>query len=275
MAERQLPICPKSVGKLLDAADFSLRCCRKSISETKHPDRDRQFGMITEQKKRFADGHQPIISVDTKKRELVGNFSNKGQCYRREAEPTFVHDFRSYAQGVAIPYGIYETTLNLGTVVVGTSHDTPAFAVDAIHTWLNTYGFARYPDMHDLLILADSGGSNGAHPRLWKHALYHTLSQAYGLRIRVCHYPSGASKWNAVEHRLFGPITNNWQGEPLRTYDTILGFINSTKTTTGLRVNAILNENVYECGTKITDSQMQDIKITRDDRLPRWNYTIG
>ena len=270
-----MAICPNSVGKMLKEAGFSLRCCRKSIAETRHPDRDRQFHIIADQRMRFQDCQYPIISVDTKKRELVGNFSNRGKRYRRESDETFAHDFRSYAQGVAIPYGIYDLVANLGLVVVGTSYDTPAFAVDAIHTWLTTCGFDRYPRLRELLIFADAGGSNGARPRLWKYALYHGICKVYGIRITVCHYPTGASKWNPVEHRLFSQITSNWQGEPLRSYELILGFIGSTKTTTGLRVQAILNDKPYPRGIKISDSQMRTIQIETGPALPQWNYTIG
>ena len=275
LAARGIPLCPNSVGKMLQAGGFSLRCCRKSIAETQHPDRDRQFRLITEQRKRFEDRQQPIISVDTKKRELVGNFSNKGQRYGRTSEETFIHDFPSYAEGVAIPYGIYELLKNLGTVVVGTSYDTPAFAVDAIHTWLKTVAFDRYDPLRERLIFADSGGRNGARPRLWKYGLYHSIANVYGLRITVCHYPSGASKWNPVEHRLFSQISHNWQGEPLRSYERILGFIDSTQTTTGLRVQAILNDKTYPRGIKISDRQMHTVKMKAGDALPQWNYTIG
>ena len=275
LATKDMPICPNSVGKMLKAAHFSLRCCRKSIAETKHPDRDHQFRIIAEQRKRFEDCQQPIISVDTKKRELVGNFSNKGKRYRRQSDKTFAHDFPSYAEGVAIPYGIYEVLTNLGTVVLGTSCDTPEFAVDAVHTWLTTSGFERYGTIGKLLIFADTGGSNGAHPRLWKYALYHSISKVYGISINVCHYPSGASKWNPVEHRLFSQISSNWEGEPLRSHELILGFIGSTKTSTGLRVHAIFNDKPYQRGIKISDSQMRAIKMKAGDALPQWNYTIG
>lgn len=275
LAEKGVPVCANSVGKMLKGAGFSLRCCRKSIGETKHPDRDRQFQIIVEQRRRFEDREEPIISVDTKKKELVGNFHNKGKCYRRTPEETFVHDFSSYAKGVAIPYGIYEVLTNLGTIVVGTSYDTPEFAVDGIETWLTTFGLERHPSMRELLIFADTGGSNGARCRFWKYGLYHSISERYGIRITVCHYPSGASKWNPIEHRLFSHISNNWQGEPLRDYERILEFIGSTRTTTGLRVNAILNEKFYERGIKVSDGQMSAIKMKAGNLLPQWNYTIG
>lgn len=275
LAAKSVNICANSVGKVLKDGGYSLRCCRKSIAETKHPDRDRQFGIIAEQRKRFEDIDQPIISVDTKKRELVGNFSNKGKRYRRQSEDTFAHDFPSYAVGVAIPYGIYEVLRNMGTVVVGTSYDTPEFAVDAIHTWLTTSAFAHYRSIRELLIFADSGGSNGAQPRMWKYALYHRISKAYGITITVCHYPSGASKWNPVEHRLFSQISNNWQGVPLRSYELILGFIGSTTTKTGLQVQPILSEKTYQRGIKISNAQMQSIKINSAEDLGKWNYRIG
>lgn len=275
LANRDIGICANSVGKLLKAAGFSLRCNRKSIAETKHPDRNRQFQVIAEQRKRFEDLQQPIISVDTKKRELVGNFKNAGRRYCRVADETFVHDFRSSADGVAIPYGIYDLLNNTGMVVVGTSYDTPEFAVDAIDTWLTTSALDHYGSVSKLLILADTGGSNGARPRFWKYGLFQKISKVHGIAVTVCHYPSGASKWNPIEHRLFSQISRNWQGIPLRNYDLILGCLSSTTTKTGLTVNAILNNNVYEKGIKISDAKMQQIKLARSKVLPNWNYTIG
>lgn len=266
--------CPNSVGKTLKDMNISLRCCRKSISETNHPDRDQQFQIIAATRKRFADHGHPIISIDTKKRELVGNFSNKGRCYRRQATETLVHDFRSDAIGVAIPYGVYDVLNNRAMVIVGTSYDTPEFAVDSVRIWLEQEGFAHYGTIRELLILADSGGSNGASPRMWKHELYHRICRELGIGITVCHYPSGASKWNPVEHRLFGPLTRNWAGEPLRSYEVILGFINSTHTKTGLTVRGALNDKVYERGRKVCQSAMRALPISFGQQLPRWNYTI-
>jgi len=275
LARRGMRISPNSVGKMLVLADYSLRCCRKSISGTNHPERDRQFQHLQEMRRRFERLGLPIISVDTKNRELVGNFSNKGRTYRREPYETSAYDFRSDALGVAIPYGIFDVTQNTGTVVVGITHDTPQFAVDSIETWLVTSGFQTYGQFEELLILADAGGSNGARPRLWKYALHECISAPYGIRITICHYPSGASKWNPVEHRLFGPISNNWQGEPLRDYERILGFIGSTKTKKGLRVDSFLNQRTYPCGIKVSDDQMDAISLERAEVLPQWNYTIG
>lgn len=275
LTHRGMRICPNSVAKMLTLADYSLRCCRKSISGTNHPERDRQFQRVQDLRRRFERRRMPIISVDTKNRELVGNFSNKGRTYRRQPHETNVHDFRSDAQGVAIPYGIYDITQNRGTVVVGTSHDTPQFAVDCIETWLVTSGFRIYGQFDELLILADSGGSNGARPRLWKYALQESISATYGIKITVCHYPSGASKWNPIEHRLFGPISNNWQGEPLRDYERMLGFIGSTETKTGLEVKSFLNRSTYPCGVKVSDTEMDAVSLERSDVLPQWNYVIG
>ncbi|MFW6280047.1 MAG: ISAzo13 family transposase, partial [Planctomycetota bacterium] len=272
LARHGVRTCPNSVAKLLRSADYSLRCCRKSISGTNHPDRSRQFQYLQDLRRRFERQDLPIISVDTKNRELVGNFSNKGRTYRQEPYETSAYDFRSDALGVAIPYGVYDTTQNTGTVVVGTTHDTPQFAVDCIETWLISSGFRTYGQFEELLILADAGGSNGASPRLWKYALHECISAAYGISITVCHYPSGASKWNPVEHRLFGPISNNWQGEPLRDYERILGFIGSTKTKTGLQVESFLNRSSYPCGIKVSDNQMEAISLKRAEVLPQWNY---
>lgn len=274
LKERGITACPNSVGKILKDMHISLRCCRKSISETHHPDRDQQFQIIAATRKRFADHGHPIISIDTKKRELVGNFSNKGRCYRRQATETLVHDFRSNATGVAIPYGVYDVLDNSAMVIVGTSYDTPEFAVDSVRIWLEQEGIAHYGTIRELLVLADSGGSNGAAPRMWKHNLYHQISREFGIRITVCHYPSGASKWNPVEHRLFGPLTNNWAGEPLRSYEIILGFINSTNTQTGLTVQGVLNDKIYQRGLHVSQSGMRALPITFGQQLPRWNYTI-
>ena len=275
LASKDINICANSVGKMLKEAGFSLRCNRKSIAETKHPDRDLQFQIIAEQRKRFEDLQQPIISVDTKKRELVGNFNNAGKRYRRVADETLVHDFPSSADGVAIPYGIYDLLNNVGMVVVGTSYDTPAFAVDAIDIWLSTSALESYGKVSKLLILADTGGSNGVRPRLWKYSLFQKINKVHGITVTVCHYPSGASKWNPIEHRLFSQISRNWQGVPLRNYDLILGCLAATTTTTGLSVNATLNKKIYTKGIKVSDAEMKKIKITRNKTLPNWNYTIG
>lgn len=267
-------ICASSVAAVLRHGDYSLRCNRKSIAETHHPDRNRQFEIIAETKKLFEDLGAPIICVDSKKKELIGNFRNAGKKWGKTPEEVLNHEFRSEGIGMANPYGIYEPLTNQGTIIVGTSHDTAEFAVDSIEMWLNSYGWQHYGTIKQMLLLCDSGGSNSARARLWKYKLHEKISKPYGITIRVCHYPSGASKWNPVDHRLFSYITLNWQGEPLRSYETILGCIRSTKTKTGLRVQAQLNEKRYDTGITITDDQMLDIALTPHDTLPLWNYTM-
>jgi len=274
LAARGLPACPNTVGALLGEMAFSLRVNRKSVAETRHPDRDRQFQYFSGVKQDFLDRGLPVISVDSKKRELIGNFYNAGRTYRRQGDEVWAHDFPSLADGVALPYGIYELARNQGSVVVGTSRDTPAFAVDAIELWLSCYGWWHYPHMTELLILCDAGGSNGYRPRLWKYALSQRLAQEHGIAVTVCHYPPGASKWNPVEHRLFSFISLNWAGVPLRNYETVLKRIRKTTTSTGLTVDAVLHQTVYPKGVKIDDQQMDQINIHRHHTLPAWNYTI-
>lgn len=275
MADRGIEICANSVGALLRDLDYSLKSNRKTIAETQHPDRNQQFEIISDERRRFEDKGQPIISVDSKKKELVGNFKNPGKTWSKLVTMVLNHDFRSQAVGIASPYGIYETTLNLGTVIVGVSHDTPEFAVESIDFWLQTIGWSRYPGMQELLILGDAGGSNGYRPRLWKYFLYQLISKVHGIKIKVCHYPSGASKWNPTDHRLFSFISKNWAGQPLKSYEIILNHIRKTKTKTGLKVDAFLNEKQYQKGKTIDDSKMKEIKLTRNKILPQWNYTIS
>ncbi len=254
--------------------EYSLKSNKKTIAETQHPDRNQQFEIIAEMRKRFADKGQPIISVDSKKKELIGNFKNPGRTWKREVEAVFAHDFRSKAIGIANPYGIYDTIANNGTIVVGTAYDTPEFAVESIELWLNSYGYKHYPNMKNLLILCDAGGSNSYRARLWKYALYNKICRHYGITITVCHYPSGASKWNPTDHRLFSFISMNWAGVPLRSFDIMLNYIRTTTTQNGLKVDAILNEKIYEKGIKINDSQMDEIKLKHHALLPKWNYAI-
>ena len=213
-----ITVSPKTTGNYLKDMNYSLKSNKKTIAETQHPGRNQQFIIIAEMRKRFADNGQPIISVDSKKKELIGNFKNQGRTWKVKAEEVFVHDFRSKAIGIANPYGIYDTITNNGTIVVGTSYDTAEFAVESIELWLNSYGYNHYPDMKNLLILCDAGGSNGYRARLWKYALYNKICRSYGITITVCHYPSGASKWNPTDHRLFSFISMNWAGVPLRSF---------------------------------------------------------
>lgn len=274
MKAQGIEICPNSVGKLLNGQGYSLRVNRKSIAETHHPDRDQQFKIIVTTRKRFEDAGDPIVSVDTKKKEMIGDFKNAGKAWSKEGEAVLAHDFRSQATAITCPYGLYETLQNRGTVVIGTSSDTPQFAVDCLELWLNEFGWNTYPNMKNLLLLCDSGGSNGYRPRLWKYKLYKQVAQQYGINITVCHYPPGASKWNPVEHRLFSYISMEWAGYPLRSIDLMLNYIRGTTTETGLQVTALLNAKTYEKGIKVTDDQFSEIGLKRFECLPAWNYII-
>lgn len=267
------PVSAPTVGRLLGDLDYSRQVNRKQLG-TSHPDRDEQFQYLQAQKQAFLQQGYPVIHVDTKKRELIGTFKNGGAVWCRDPHLVNVYDFRSLADGIAIPYGIYDPTRHAGFVFVGTSADTGEFAVDAISWWWHTYGYADYLGVPELLILADGGGSNGYRPRLWKYALQYHLVNPARLAITVCHYPTGASKWNWVEHRLFGPISVNWAGEPLTSYPKMLGFLNSTTTQQGLVVTATLSEAVYKTGIKITDAQMASLNLSKHSTLPKWNYTI-
>jgi hypothetical protein len=272
--EKNILICANTTAKILKELRYSLKSNRKTIAETQHPDRNQQFEIIAQMKDQFKKLNYPSISVDSKKKELVGNFKNAGRTWCVEPESVYTHDFRSCAVGLANPYGIYELLVNSGTVVVGTSYDTPEFAVECIVTWLNKFASENYADLSRLLILCDCGGSNSYRARAWKYGIFKRICQPFEIRVTVCHYPTGASKWNPVEHRLFSFISMNWAGVPLRNYDTILRYISSTKTKQGLRVNAFLNDKVYEKGIKISDQQMKEIKIEFYHTLPQWNYTI-
>ncbi len=269
-----LSVCPNTVRRLLDQLGYALRANRKSLSGSQSPDRDRQFQCIRHQREQFAREGLPIISVDTKKKEQVGLFKNPGRVWSLEAPPVNDHDFRSLASGVAIPRGLYDVQANRGAVLVGTSHDTAEFAVDAIVDWWRGQGRRRYPRAQELLLLADSGGSNGARCRLWKYALQEKLADPYGLAVSVCHYPTGASKWNPIEHRLFSEISKHAAGQPLRDYPTILRLIAGTRTRTGLQVSCALSTAAYPTKVKVSDSQMRQLDIFKPSILPDWNYTI-
>lgn len=273
--QKNILMCPNTASSLLKHMNFSLKVNRKMIAETRHPDRDQQFRIISTMKQSFQDMQAPIVSVDSKKKELIGNFKNPGQKWSHDPEQVLTHEFRSQAVGMANPYGIYDPTRNKGFVVVGTSFDTPEFAVESIDLWLNHYGFRNYKNLSRLLVLADAGGSNGYRPRLWKYALYKKICCVYNISITVCHYPTGASKWNPTDHRLFSFITRNWAAEPLRSYDIMLNFIRHTKTKTGLQVQAVLNDKVYQKGIKVNNEQFKSINIQHHDGLPNWNYTIN
>jgi Rhodopirellula transposase DDE domain len=263
-----------TIGRLLRAMGYGLKGNRKQLTGARHPDRDTQFQHLEQQIERFRQAGWPIISVDTKKKELIGNFKNAGQRWCLAAEVVNAHDFEHEALGKAVPYGIYDLQHNRGTVYIGQSADTSQFAVDAIATWWNTIGQQLFPDAPHLLILADAGGSNGCRPRLWKQQLQELLADAFNLEVTVCHYPTGASKWNPVEHRLFGPISVNWAGVPLRTFETMLALIRGTSTTTGLQVDALLIDKVYHKGIKVADDAMALLNLQRHSVCPNWNYAL-
>ncbi len=275
LAEVGHAISHQTVGRLLDALDYSLHVNAKRVeARSDHPDRDDQFAHIAAQRQAFQAAGLPAISVDTKKKELIGNFKNAGRGWGREAEAVNVHDFRDDALGRAVPYGIYDVAANRGAVYVGESGDTPAFAVAAIVRWWEESGRATYPRATRLLILADGGGSNGHRPRLWKQQVQEHLCDRLRLTVTVCHYPTGCSKWNPIEHRLFGPISLNWAGRPLRTWETLLGYLRGTTTATGLRVEAALLAGDYPTGLTVSAAAMQALALERHAVCPTWNYTI-
>ncbi len=263
-----------TIARLLKGMDYSLKVNAKRLSGSDHPDRDRQFQYIAAQKALFQQAGLPIISVDTKKKELIGNFKNPGQEWCREARAVNDHDFEQDALGKAVPYGLYDLMHNHGYVYVGQSADTPQFAVEVIVRWWREIGKSLFLCADKILILADAGGSNGCRPRLWKQQLQELLADQLGLEVTVCHYPTGASKWNPIEHRLFGPISINWAGKPLETFEFMLACIRGTDTDTGLRVEAFLVEKVYEKGIKVAKEIMQTLQIEWHAVCPRWNYTI-
>ncbi len=264
----------ETIRRLLGQQDIRPKSNVKRLHPKPHPDRDQQFQYIGGQKAAFQQAGWPRISVDSKKKELLGLFYNRGTKWCRQAQPVNTYDFPSYADGYAIPYGIYDLMYNLGYVAVGQSANTPEFAVDAIVWWWQQFGRPLYPDAPELLILADGGGSNGYRPRRWKEQLQLKLADAMGLVVTVCHYPTGASKWNPIEHRLFSQISKTWEGTPLTSYDVILDGLRSTKTYTGLRVEATLFDTIYKKGLSVTDAEMKLLMIEKHDTCPNWNYTI-
>jgi hypothetical protein len=266
---------PPTVARLLDQLGYALHVNAKKIeASANRPDRQAQFEYIAEQRAAFAAAGQPIISVDTKKKELVGNFKNDGATWSREAAAVNGHDFRQDALGRAVPYGIYEPLRNQGAVYVGHSADTPQFAVAVIARWWQDSGCVHYPLGEQLLILADGGGSNAHRSRLWKQQIQVQLCDHHDLTVTVCHYPTGCSKWNPVEHRLFGPISLNWAGQPLLTWEVMLAYIRGTMTAAGLAVQAFRHEGVYETGGTVSDAEMETLNLERHAVCPNWNYTI-
>jgi len=269
------PVCHSTVADLLRAADYSLQAPSKTLEGSQHPDRDAQFGYLNEQTRAFQAQAWPVISVDTKKKELVGAFKNGGREWQPTGEPELVqvHDFPNPDSGKAIPYGIYDVTQNTGWVTVGQDHDTASFAVATIARWWETVGQPTYPQADHLLICADGGGSNGSRLRLWKAELQR-FATATGVTVTVCQLPPGTSKWNKIEHRLFAHISMNWRGRPLVSHDVIVDLIGATTTRTGLRVRAERDTNAYPTKITVSDAEMAALALTRHAFHGEWNYTI-
>lgn len=268
-----------TVGKLLKKLNYSLRKNVKRLeSGLRNPPlphyRDQQFRYIRRQIQDYTANGFPVISVDTKSRELIGPFHQPGRAWSQQPVAVLDHDFPSDAHGLAIPYGIYDFGRNEGFINLGTSRDTSEFAVASISRWWQMIGSSRYPDADTLLILADCGGSNGYRPRLWKHQLQVAFADRFKLFVKICHYPPGSSKWNPIEHRMFSFISNNWAAHPLIDYETVLKFIRTTKTSAGLKIRAALSTKRYQRGIRICDRQMKEINLKNYTQRPKWNYSI-
>jgi hypothetical protein len=264
-----------TVGEILKEQGYRLQSNKKSREGIDHPDRDKQFKHINEHATKYLESGDPVISVDTKKKELVGNYRNEGKIWLPKGKPKEVnmHDFPDKKIGKAVPYGIYDVKNNAGYVNVGITHDTSEFAVESIRRWWHSLGKKAYPQSKRLLVTADSGGSNGYRLRLWKKELQ-KFAHETGLEITVNHFPPGTSKWNKIEHRLFSFISTNWKGVPLTSYQVIINLIANTKTETGLKVYAVLDDKKYEKGQKVTDAQMEALHIQADEFHGEWNYVI-
>lgn len=267
----------QTVAELLHALDYSLQANQKTLEGSQHADRDEQFEYINRKAQRYLKQGEPVISVDTKKKELVGDFKNAGREWELQGEPqkVRVHDFeiRQPDKGKVAPYGVYDLGRNVGWVSVGVDHDTAAFAVESIRRWWRWMGSHSYPQAKRLLITADSGGSNGARVRLWKWELQQ-LANETGLEISVCHFPPGTSKWNKIEHRLFSFISQNWRGKPLISHEVIIDLIAATTTASGLAVKSKLDTNIYPAGLKVSDQQMAELQLRRDRFHGDWNYSL-
>jgi len=276
LKERGHSACPHVIADALRELGYSLQANRKTREGSSHVDRDAQFHYINDQATAFLAAGEPVISVDTKKKELIGDFKNGGREYRPKASPETVniHDFIDPKLGRAVPYGVYDIADNKGWVSVGTDHDTASFAVHAVRRWWLSMGKKRYPKARRLMITADGGGSNGYRVRLWKVELQQ-LANSLGLPITVCHLPPGTSKWNKIEHRLFSFITLNWRGKPLRSFKTIVQLIAATTTAAGLTVRAELDENKYPKGVKVSDAELAAVRLTGHEFHGDWNYTIA
>src|SRR6202790_2412625 len=267
----------QTVAELLHALDYSLQANQKTLEGSRHADRNQQFEYINRKAQRYLKQGEPVISVDTKKKELVGDFKNSGREWQPQGQPeqVRVHDFeiRQPDKGKVAPYGVYDLGRNVGWVSVGVDHDTAEFAVESIRRWWRWMGTRSYPQAKRLLITADSGGSNGARVRLWKWELQQ-LADETGLEISVCHFPPGTSKWNKIEHRLFSFISQNWRGKPLSSHQVIIDLIAATTTTTGLTVKSKIDPNFYEKGLKVSDQQMAELQLQREKFHGDWNYKL-
>lgn len=263
------------ISRLLRGHDYHLRSNRKDAEGPSTPERDAQITHIQEQRDWHEQMGQPLLSIDTKKKELVGNFKNSGQIWCQAPELVNTHDFPGDALGRAVPYGIYDLHHNQAEVYVGQSADTPEFAVDNLAAWCQTELHQRFPDATDMLLLADGGGSNASRSRLFKQQLQDKIADAFDLNVTVCHYPPGASKWNPIEHRVFSEISKTWQGCPLRSFDLVLDYLNDTKTQTGLAVHAQAVNRMYQTGIKVSQEVMDALNIQFHMVCPQWNYTIS
>jgi hypothetical protein len=263
-----------TVARLLRLDGYSLRTNRKRLARTDKPERDRQFRLIERRRRWYLSRDLPVLSVDTKKKELVGKFKNPGTCWRKKAREVLDHDFPSDAIGRAIPFGIYDQGRNTGFVVVGTSHETSEFAIQALRTWWLKTGFWCYPKARRWLIEADCGGANGNRLWAWKVGLQR-LADEFRVAITVSHYPPGASKWNRIEHRMFNLISGSWAGEPLVSYETVLNYIRTTTSSTGFCCRAVLDSRTYETKQKVTDEEKATVLLKPYNILPQWNYTVS
>ena len=282
-----------TVGSILKKLKYSLKCNSKKVSnggrkltKEEKETRDEQFKYITKIRSEFVEKKLPVMSVDGKKKELIGNFKNLGTRYKKESDLVNDHDFIKYAKGKAFSFGIYDELRYEGFVYVGqslwdkktrrfVSSETPEFAAESVSRYWKDYGIRRYRNCNEILILADAGGSNGYRSRMWKFKIYEQLAIKFGLHVTVCHYPPGASKWNPIEHKLFSEISKNWKGTPLRTFETVLKYIRTTKTRTGLTVKARLVKKIYKSGKSVPKEIFKNIRLRQHDVFPDWNYTIS
>jgi hypothetical protein len=266
--------CTHTVARLLRKMGYSLRANKKRQAGTQHPDRDEQFRYIAALKAQYLGEALPVISIDTKKKELIGNYRREGTTWRREPIETDSY-FGDYPKCVAVPFGIYDITKNTGYVTVGLSNNTSEFAVNCLEQWWRFHGRSAYPHSDRLLVLADGGGANGYNLKTWKKDLQEKLCDAFGLTVTLSHYPPGCSKWNPVEYRLFSHISMNWAGQPLRSIEVMLSLIRGTTTSAGLIVEAELDQRVYPKGRMVTEKQLKELALCTHDVCPRWNYTLS